>query len=83
MCAETLFVQVLQHESQANTFLYVRTGDSAWMIGPIMGGERGWIRSRSAGTTCPADDASSGSWQFHDGSKWQDGQITVTAGSSW
>ena len=78
MCAETLFVQVLQHESQANTFLYVRTGDSKWMIGPIMGGTSGWIRSSSAGTTCPAD--AGGHWQFHDGKKWQDGKITVTDG---
>ena len=78
------FLQLLQHASGSNLYLYVATGTSNWTIGDTIDGTSGWIQSASAGTVSPASPSNSvskrdglTSWQYADDGKWHDGDIRV------
>ena len=81
-------LQVLQHASGKQKYLYVRTNTSSWMIGPDNNGGRysSWIRSASAGSGCPASPANKNnergkrtSWQYYDYTgKWRNAEIVIT-----
>ena len=74
-------LQLLQHSSGSELYLRVRTGATSWMICSIIDESGGWIRSASAGSSCPAHSENAirerlgwKSWRYHDNG-WHEGDI--------
>ena len=70
-------LQLLQHSSGSERYLRVATtGESDWAIDSTIDEFGGWIRSASAGSSCPAHSENSlsesfgdKSWQYYDDDK--------------
>ena len=78
-------LQLLQHSSGSELYLRVRTGGTTWVISDIIDEKGGWIRSASAGSSCPAHSENAfserfgfKSWQYYDNGDWHDGDIKLT-----
>ena len=78
-------LQLLQHSSGSERYLRVATDGTQWGISPTIDEPRGWIRSASAGSSCPAHSENAfserlgfKSWQYYDNGDWHDGDIKLT-----
>ena len=52
-------------EGSAGCYLFVKPNENGWSIRSGLNGEKGYIKSRSSGHSCPAHQQNTKDWSFN------------------